>query len=85
MDRHAELVHYIHQVRYKVPEGHGKAISWGNKFTWIQKRRIGPVFSFLDANKNPEMMRKVLHGFIVDGCSNHFGLKMFKPTARVDS
>lgn len=47
MDRHAKLIQYIHQVRYKIPDGHGKTISWRNEFVRVQKRGFGPRISLL--------------------------------------
>ena len=35
MDRHPKLVHYVHQVGYKICEGHGETVSWGNELVWV--------------------------------------------------
>jgi hypothetical protein len=42
MDGHAELVQYIHEVGYKISEGHGETVSWGYEFVWIEETRFGP-------------------------------------------
>jgi len=52
MDRHAKLVQYVHQVRYKILEGHGKTISWRNELVRVQKRGFGPMISLLVINRD---------------------------------
>jgi len=44
VDRHAQLVQYVHQVGYEISERHRKTVPWGDKFVRIQKRRFGHGF-----------------------------------------
>lgn len=42
VDGHAKLIQYIHEVGYKISEGHGETASWGYEFVWIEETRFGP-------------------------------------------
>lgn len=83
MDRHAKLVQYVHQVRYKISEGHGKTISWRNEFVRVQKRGFGPMISLLVVRRRGAG-KMTLHSFIVDSGGDHFGLEMLKSATRMN-
>ena len=84
VDRHAQLVQYIHQVGYEISDRHRKTIPWREKLVRIQESRFGPVINHCEPQAATQCRKMAsLHGFIIDGGGDHFRFEVLKSSTRV--